>query len=175
MVSKMVFEKIGQFETSMSSGGSDSDFFLRARAAGCRLIYTPHAVISHRIACNRITPEYFRWDALASGAQHCAHFDYQQKGRIGLLLRCTARLAQAALINLPLLVVAKLVKDEGEVLGRKTLLWRAEGYLRKTLSILAPRLFPQSGFYKSLEFRQGRIAGQDIHLSETMPELKVIA
>jgi len=175
LVARSVFEQIGYFGALMSSGGSDSDFFQRARRAGCRLIYTPHAVIRHRVPASRITPEYFRWDALASGAQLTAHLDYQHKGLAGLLLRCIARIAQAALVNLPLMVVAWLVEDQAEVLGRKTLLWRAEGYLRKTLTILAPRLFPQRRFYESLEFRQRRTAGQGAESPKHVAKLEVTA
>ena len=169
MVARAVFEKIGLFETSMTSGGSDSSFFIRARSAGFDLMYTPDAVIRHRIPRSRTTAEFFRRDALASGAQHCAHFDYQDKGLIGLLPRCAARWGQALLINLPLLLLALIRRDEGEILGRKTLLWKAEGYTRKTLTVLAPRLFSQHRFYESLDFRQGRPAEQEVPEPE-LPE-----
>jgi hypothetical protein len=46
------------------------------------------------------------------------------------------------------------------------LLWRAKGFVRTTLSLLAPRLFPQKKFFDSLALRQGREvdgpAGDDV-------------
>ena len=69
--------------------------------------------------------------------------------------------ADATLVTVPALVAAWLRGDEGQVLGRQTILWRAEGYLRKTLSVIAPRLFAQRRFFESLEFRNGRTIGQE--------------
>ena len=68
-----------------------------------------------------------------------------------------------------------MVKDEGEVLGRKTLLWRAEGYTRKTFTILAPKLFPQRSFYESLNFHQGRTVLQRTEEPDCGAKPRVIA
>ena len=39
LVARHVFEKVGSFDTSMAWGGSDSDFFLRVRAAGVAQVH----------------------------------------------------------------------------------------------------------------------------------------
>lgn len=159
LVARHVFQAIGIFDASQVGGGSDSDFFLRARSAGIALYYTPHAIVRHRVAPNRLTPEYFRWDA----QQGCAAFaglDFQYKGRCLLALLCIARIAHALLAVTPRLAWAWLRKDSPEVLGQSVRLWRAEGYARKTLAMLAPAWFPQRRYFADLEFRRGRIIGQ---------------
>ncbi len=159
LVHRDVFETVGEFDESMTSGGSDSDFFLRAKEANCRLWYTPTAVIRHRISPNRMTPEYLRWDALSGGAGHAAHFDYLKKGLAYMVGQCVLRIAQAGLWQVPLWLYAKWQRDPGQALGRRTRIWRTEGYVRKTLAVLPPMFFSQTAFFDSLEFRKGRDVG----------------
>jgi glycosyltransferase involved in cell wall biosynthesis len=166
LVARRVFDDIGLFDVTKICGESDSDFFLRAKTAGLELYYTPHAVIRHRVAPNRLTTEYFRWDA-QQGCIAFAGLDYKYKGRFALFLRCTARTGQAVLIVMPRLAWGWLRRDPREVLGQKVRLWRAEGYIRKTLSILAPALFSQERYFAGLEFRKGRIVGQKSVPAET--------
>jgi glycosyltransferase involved in cell wall biosynthesis len=160
LVARSVFEDVGTFDETMTSGGSDHDFFLRARAARYPLWYAPRAIIRHRIPARRLTKAYFRWDALTGGAGHAAHLDYKRKGLAWTVMMCVARLGHAGLVTLPKLVVAWSRGDDGHVLGRQTVLWRAEGYARKTLALIAPWLFAQRRFFESLEFRNGRTIGQ---------------
>jgi len=154
LVARRVFDLIGLFDVGLVNGGSDSDFFLRARAAGCQLWYTPHAAIRHRVPPERLTPGYFRWDAL-QGGENTACFDYQRYGAAKLVMLSVARIGQALLVHLPLLLVSRLLEDKGEMLGWRSRLWRSEGYIRRTLSLLAPRLFPQKKFLDSLSFHNG--------------------
>ena len=162
LVSRTVFDTVGMFDVSMSGGGSDSDLFLRARAAGFTLWYTPQAVIRHRIPASRLTAEYFRWDAWCCGASHLAHFDHQRRGRVALAALCAARLGQALAVHLPRWLWARMRGDEMAALGWRSRLWRTEGYVRKTLAILAPRWCAQRQFFEALEFRQGRSIGAPI-------------
>ncbi|HNT90079.1 MAG TPA: glycosyltransferase, partial [Candidatus Hydrogenedentes bacterium] len=46
--------------------------------------------------------------------------------------------------------------DAAEALDRRALLWRAEGYVRTTLWLMAPRVFPQSRFLEETQFRKER-------------------
>jgi glycosyltransferase involved in cell wall biosynthesis/peptidoglycan/xylan/chitin deacetylase (PgdA/CDA1 family) len=156
LVARQVFDSVGLFDESMTSGGSDSDFFMRARLAGHSLWFTPDAAIRHRIGRDRLEPEFFRWDALSGGAGHAAYFDYREEGARGLVWTCLLRLVHAAVCVVPALFWAWTVRDRGAALGRKTQLWRMEGYFRRTLSVLAPKLFAQEKFFASLEFRKGR-------------------
>lgn len=156
LVSRELFDRLGGFSEAFPSGGSDSDFFLRAREAGETLLYNPAAPIRHRVDENRLTPEYLRWGALVSGSDHIARFDLKNHGRVGLLTRCVARLGQAAAVNGPLLLLAKVRGDVGEAMGRRALLARCEGYTRRTLQTFFPRLFAQPEFFKSLDMGEGR-------------------
>ncbi len=166
LVARHVFEKVGSFDTSMAWGGSDSDFFLRVRAAGVAQYYTPHAVIRHRIPLNRLTPECLCRDA-QQGCLALADLQYRYKGRAMLVLLCLARLAQALLVLLPGLAWARIRGKAGEVLDYQVRLWRSVGYLRKALSLLSPRWFAQERYFSGLKFCKGRIAGQQAATAET--------
>jgi hypothetical protein len=55
-----------------------------------------------------------------------------------------------------LLLAAWLCHDRGQVLGRRIRLWRTEGYLRKCIALIAPRMLPQQRFFDSMSFDRGR-------------------
>ena len=156
LVARSVFDAIGEFDESFVNGGSDYDFFVRARAAGFPLWYAPRAVIRHRVDPSRLSADYLRLDALSGGADHAEHLDFERHGLRRLLGRGLARIVQALLIHGPLMLGAWLRHDRGRALGRRVRLWRAEGYLRKCMAIAAPRLFPQQRFFDSLSFHHGR-------------------
>jgi glycosyltransferase involved in cell wall biosynthesis/peptidoglycan/xylan/chitin deacetylase (PgdA/CDA1 family) len=154
LVARSVFERIGQFDESFVNGGSDYDFFARARAAGFALWYTPDAVVRHRVDPRRLSADYLRRDALLSGAEHAEHLDFKQSGLIKVLGCGLARVGQALLVHGPLLLAAWLRHDRGQVLGRRIRLWRTEGYLRKCVALAAPARFSQARFLDSMSFRQ---------------------
>ncbi len=156
LVARSIFKAIGMFDETKATGGSDHVFFSKARDRGYALWYTPQAIIRHRVLPGRLTPEYLRWDAIAGGAEHAYSLGYQRGGSAALLVLCGARVVQALVVHLPLLAWAWLRRDRGGVLGRRTLLWRTEGYVRRTLAILTPKWFSQPRFFATLEFRNGR-------------------
>ncbi|HEX3724969.1 MAG TPA: glycosyltransferase family A protein, partial [Pirellulales bacterium] len=159
LVARRVIDTVGMFDATKVCGESDSDFFLRAKTADLPLVYTPHAIVRHRVAPNRLTTEYFRWDA-QQGCNAFAGLDLKYKGRPWLVLRCIARIAHALVVVVPKLAWSWLRQDTGEILGQKVRLWRTEGYARGTLALLAPGWFPQQRYFANLEFRRGRIVGQ---------------
>jgi succinoglycan biosynthesis protein ExoM len=167
LVARHAFDAVGIFDASRLCGGSDSDFFLRARAAGMELFYTPHAVVRHRVAPNRLTNEYLRWDA-RQGCSAFAGLDFKFKGRVMLAAVCIARIVHAMLVVVPRLAWGWLRGDPGEVLGQKVRLWRTEGYVRGTLALLAPTWFPQRRYFADLEFRRGRVVGQPVMHAEAV-------
>lgn len=159
IVAKKLFEEIGEFDESMINGGSDFDFFVRAKDAGYEIWYAPDAVIRHRISQERLSPAYFRWDAMSSGAEHAAYFDYEKSGIAKLVGMCLLRLAKTTTLDLPRYLWNAVFGRKGEALGHRTSIWRTEGYFRRTLSIIAPSLFPQDDFFEQLNFRAGRTYG----------------
>jgi glycosyltransferase involved in cell wall biosynthesis len=158
LVARQVIETVGNFDASMAWGGSDSDFFLRARVAGIPMCYAPRAIIRHRIPPNRLTPEYFRWDA-QQGCDALACHDCKYRGRGMLVLICLGRIAQGLFFLVPGLVFARLKNNRGAVLDYQVRLWRISGYLRRTLALLAPRWFSQESYFAHLKFRMGRTIG----------------
>lgn len=161
LIARKVFDSIGLFDTSMSSG-EDTDFLLRTRAAGFDIWTAPNALIHHLILPYRLEPAYFRWDSLKSGS-NLAKVNCKQMGRLKTSLLCLARIGQALLVNLPYLLLAYLKSENAEILDRKCLLWRAVGYTRRTMHLLAPELFPQTLFFDWLDFRKRKstLAGSD--------------
>jgi GT2 family glycosyltransferase len=158
LVARQVFETVGCFENSKIGAGSDSDFFLRARHAGIDLWYTPYAIVRHRVAENRLTTDYFRWDA-QQGCSAFASLDYKHKGASRLALTCLLRFLHAGAIVGPRLAWAWIRRDEGALLGERVRLWRTEGYVRTTFALLAPHWFPQERYFADLHFRRGRVVG----------------
>jgi len=156
LVSRAVFDAIGNFDESFISGGSDYEFFGRARAAGFAMWYTPDAVIRHRVDPSRLSVEHLRLDALSGGAEHAEHIDLKRLGLRRVFGSGLARAVQAVVIHTPLMLEAWLRHDRGRVLGRGIRLWRTEGYLRKCIALVAPTLLPQQRFFDSLSFRHGR-------------------
>ena len=57
---------------------------------------------------------------------------------------------------MPQLIVAKLRGDAGVVLEKRCVLWRCGTYLRASLYLMAPGLFPQRAFFEGLSFRGER-------------------
>jgi glycosyltransferase involved in cell wall biosynthesis len=155
LIRKQLFDRLGAFDGSMTRGSHDVDFFMRAREAGVAMVYAPHAPILHRVPAFRLEPAYFRWDSFRTG-DNLASSDWEHRGALTTSMLCAARMVQAALVNLPIWLLALLRGDAPRALGRRTLLWRCEGYLRRTLSLLSPRLCAQEAFFSTMDFRMGR-------------------
>lgn len=155
LVKKPVFDIVGNFDTTMTQGGSDNDFFRRVLRAGFEIWFTPKAKIYHIVPSYRLKDGYFLRTSNSHGC-NLAKIDYKEKGLTCLFLLCIARIGQALLINLPLMCWGYLKRYNEEILSRKCLLWQAVGYTRKTLFLIAPRVFTQERFFARLEFREKR-------------------
>ncbi|HEX4147755.1 MAG TPA: glycosyltransferase, partial [Pirellulales bacterium] len=136
LVARNVFEAVGIFDTTLLLGGSDRDFFHRARLAGFEIRYTPDAVIRHCISPERTTLDYLRWDA-QQGCGAMAHYDFKFRGRAVMVASCAARIGHGLLVLLPGLAGASLAEARGPRLDYEVRLWRVVGYARKTLALLA--------------------------------------
>ncbi len=155
LIHRRVFEKIGAFDDSMLTGGCDRDFILRAQAAKIPFGWAYASSGLHLISEHRFTFEHVKWYSLQWGCSF-AHIDGKRFGIKQTLFLCVARIGQALLVTLPLLVRAKITGNSSEIRDRKALLWRAVGYTRKTLQLLAPGVFRQKRFFSQVEFRRGR-------------------
>ena len=155
LIKRSVFDSIGVFDEKMLTGGCDRDLVLRMMDAGFVVGLTPKAVVRHLIPVARLTPEHLRWYSLQFGNSF-AHIDFKRLGRWKTTLACVARIGQALIVNLPLLLLAFSLQKRAEIQDRKILLWRAVGYAGKTLSLLAPQVFPEKWLLARLEFRKER-------------------
>ena len=151
----MIFDICGRFDEDRKWGGEDLEFFQRVRLSGIESWYIPTAVVHHMIPPYRLKEKYLFWKSLWEGAVF-AYSNYKEWGIVKTTLACIARMGQALFVNLPCLFWSYLVNDHAEILGRKCLLWRAVSYMRCTLDLLAPQLFPQERFFSGLEFRRER-------------------
>ena len=156
LLEKRVFEKAGILDGSLTRGGEDIELGSRIRRAGFEGWFAPQAVVHHIIPPYRLEDGYLLWTALRSG-DNFAYRDYKEWGLGKTLITCVARIGQGLLINAPLLIWSYFTRNRAEVLGRKCLLWRAVGYVRQTLFLLAPRLFSQEDHFARLEFRRERV------------------
>jgi len=152
MIQRKVFERVGVFDTRMHNG-SDRDFFWRALKMGMKMWYAPRAIVYHIIPESRLTYEYFKRKSLSIGLSN-AHLRYKYKGRLRWLLALVRWVFRALARDVWILLLAYLVHNNSWHLDRKCRLWITEGYVRGSMSILAPRLLRQKRFYESLELRR---------------------
>ncbi len=158
LVHRRVFERIGSFDETMLTGGCDRDFLLRACAAGVVMGWAPEAVARHLISADRFSAAHMRSYSLQWGCSF-AHIDRKRWGMARTTLACIARIGQAVLVNLPCALAARARGDQRQLRDREVLLWRAQGYVRKTLQMLMPSLFAQERFFAAVEFRRVRPEG----------------
>jgi len=155
LIHRWVFEQVGTFDESMLTGGCDRDFLLRATDVGVAMGWAPKAAGRHLILPERITYRHVQWYSLQWGCSF-AYIDRKRSGMIKTTLSAIARIGQAVLVHIPVLLWAKLQGDRAKVLDRQALLWRAVGYCRRTLQLLAPHLFAQEQFFSRVEFRRAQ-------------------
>lgn len=153
LIKREVYDAVGNYDKSLVMGGEDGELFARVLGAGFEVWHAPRAVVRQVTPPYRLKEDYLIWTSLRY-AENFAYVDYKKWGLGGTILACIARIGQALLVNLPILFCAYLSGDDAEVLGRKCLLWRAVGYTRKTLFLIAPHLFQQERFFAGLEFRK---------------------
>lgn len=154
LVHRRVFEKVGQFNPALSDG-EDHDLFMRALDAGFTGWFTPEAVVDHLTPGYRMTEAYIRWRYLRYGKNR-AQFDKKHTSFPKWCIILVARAGQALLQHLPRYIGARLLGKDDLRLTTRCLLWRFEGYLYTWLHLTAPSLFPQSKFFKYVEFRSER-------------------
>ncbi len=159
-VARSVFDKLGTFDANNAWGGSDYDFFFRARSAGVVMYFAPEAIIRHRIPPNRLTPAYLHWDA-EQGCHTMAALQFKYQGRLLNAASCLARVGQTLGVLLPSLLWARLQQQAPAALDYRVRIWRNQGYLRRSLSLWAPRWFSQERHFAALKFRAGRTLSQD--------------
>lgn len=152
-----VFQAVGQFDESWTDGGSDLEFTARLRRAGIEAWFTPKAIVRHHVPAYRLKESYLFWTSLRTGSNF-AYRDFREWGLAKSMIACLARITQAAFINFPLMLLAYIMGNRAEEIGRKCLLLRAWGYVRQSLSLVSPRVLSQETYFSRLSFRSERSA-----------------
>ena len=155
LVSRELFNLIGLFVEDIKEGGSDWQLVHDARAAGVTPWYASRATIRHRVEENRMTPAYFCWDAQNGGVSQ-ADADYRRTGTAGLLLRCAARMLRA-IFHIPMRILTAITPPRYGSAQCNMIVWRTNGYVRRAVTLLAPKLIPQKRFHEYVDFRSGRV------------------
>ena len=159
MLKNSIFEIVGKFDDSLIRGGEDIEFASRIRKSKLGSWYTPKAIVHHVTPEYRTQEGYLIWASLRAG-DNFAHRDYLELGLLKTALACLARIGQATLINLPLLLWFSILNKKEEKLARKYLILRTVAYLNRTLNLISPTLFTFKNFFNRLEFRKERKAFQ---------------
>lgn len=157
LVHRSVLDEVGHFDLRYQMKGPDSDLYRRMVAAGIEAWFAPRAIVHHVTPPARLTDRYLKITSMKVGWSF-AHRDHASSGGIGLAVRTAARITQGVVCHFPRLLAFLLRGDVESALGIHCLLWRAEGYTRSALKMLAPKLFSQSTFFTWLE-KGGKSAG----------------
>lgn len=157
MVHRSLFDDVGLFVVNIKEGGSDWKLVEEARAFGATPWFSVNAGIRHRVEENRMTPAYFRWDS-QNGGVSAADVDFRKLGLGGVVAKGVARLVRLA-PRIPLLIVDAIRPPKYGSSQSQMMWWRTAGYLRRTITLLAPQAFPQKAFHEYVDFRTGRIVG----------------
>jgi len=155
LVRRRVFEQIGGFDELILTGGGDRDFLLRAKDAGIVMGWSPTAPGLHQIPPERIQYKHVKWYSVQWGCSF-AHIDRKRFGLVKTMLSAIARVVQTLLVHVPMLLWGWIRGDSKTILDRQALYCRTVGYVRRTLQLLAPKIFTQEKFFARVEFRRGR-------------------
>ncbi len=155
LIRRDLFDRVGLFDAARKTAGEDGELFRRVEAAGMVAWYTPRAVMYHAVPGYRARPGYLRWKSLGCGRLRAEQDRQQGAARVAAM--AIARLTHAALVAAPRAAWSLAVGRPGAALGDACLAWRAWGYARTALTLLAPRAFPQRAFLERLEHRSERL------------------
>jgi glycosyltransferase involved in cell wall biosynthesis len=154
LIHRTVFEKVGAFNPSLTSG-EDSDLHRRMLAAAIPVWYNPAALVQHIIPPHRLEDAYFLWASTRHGWNR-ARWERERLGWPRRVANPVARLLQAGLVFLPRLAWGRLRGDREQVLETRCLLARALGYLRGAAHWNLSPWFAQPSMADRLEFRSER-------------------
>lgn len=155
MIDREVIREIGNFDESMIMGGADYDLMIRARNAGHDAWFVPKAVVLHRIPEDRLTTAFMKKDSLQSGGM-LAILRHRYHGWWAMVAELVARIGQAALVTLPMMVVAGVTKNGAGLRDRRIKWWRLIGFARYAVLLTCPVLPGNRSFIEKLDFREGR-------------------
>ena len=79
LLERKIFAEVGQFDTTLSRGGEDADFFRRVKRKGIDMWYAPEALAHHVIPPYRLEVGYLIWCSMRDGVNY-AYMDQKESG-----------------------------------------------------------------------------------------------
>ena len=156
-----VLDSLGGFDECPVGGGEDVRFAVKVRRAGFEAWYTDKAVVHHQVPRYRLEENFLIWSSLRGGV--CLAYRDSEELSLGqIVLLCALKMGRALLITLPLMLKAYISGNSAELIARNCSVSRAWGYLRESICLISPRIFPQKEYRAQLTFRGERkaFAGQ---------------
>lgn len=150
LIHRAVFEQVGGFDPAFRQG-VDTEFFWRVEGAGLSLGAAPQALVYHVIPEYRLETDYLRGLCFRMGVA-MQQIQKKYQGRVTIGLAMLKMMGIALVVDFPQLLLATLLYDTASALGWRCRLWYKTAFIRAVLSALAPRIFPQRQFFRSLDF-----------------------
>ncbi|RAI43658.1 glycosyltransferase [Rhodoplanes roseus] len=135
LVRRVLFEKVGLFDRSLSYG-EDAEWFRRARRHGAVTVFARNAVVRHLVPAERLQLSYLLPMA-GRGAESRVADDFKDGGLAVVLRLCALRAAHVCLIAFPRLVAARMAGDQSASAGRACSVHFSIVYIRTAMGILA--------------------------------------
>jgi GT2 family glycosyltransferase len=148
LVHTAVFQKVGLFDETLTTGGEDTDLYRRIRAAGYAGWFTPSALVWHVIPADRLEVDSLEWTASRIGG-HVARRETRESGLAARCLWTSIRMAQWLVAQGPKRLRARLKGDLEAVVAQRC--WRRflTAYLQTRLPVFS--LLPKR--MATLDFR----------------------
>lgn len=128
LIHNSLFKRYGSFNVEFLGGGEDSEFLLRLKHAGVKMVFSPQAIVSHVISKNRLTDAYLNRVAKRNGVA-LARCHHQLNGVLMHLCQTTLRFLNVVIQIVPHLLLVELTKDVTKTLELKCRLSKHMGYL----------------------------------------------
>jgi GT2 family glycosyltransferase len=147
LIHRSLFDQVGLFDESLTSGGEDTDLYRRLRAAGVPGWFTPSAIVWHLIPRERLTVDKLEWTATRIGG-HVARRERREQGRAGRALMLAIRATQWCLAKGPKQLRAWWRQDSEQKLALRCWTRFLSGYFQEAVQgwRLSRRVAPNLDF-----------------------------
>jgi len=156
MVRRAILQRLGGFDEQILESGSDSDLFWRARAEGASIWLAPAALAHHVISRRRLSEEHLGYVALRVG-MCAARVRWKHVGWLRWFLALVYTVVRSTTVDTAAWCVGTLAGRPWQRQDARLRWLGTVGYVRRSLMILAPRLFRQTAFRQRINFRNRHV------------------
>jgi glycosyltransferase involved in cell wall biosynthesis len=144
LLNTAIFGQIGDFDVAIGYGpeayGTDADFFTRLEDGGFKIAYAPRALVHHVIPESRMQVFSIKRSFFKGGVAS-AQIHFKNYGRSKVLTHMAWRLGVILGRDIPLLVLASLLRCQPLILESLAGVSATAGYFWGSLRLLKPGLF----------------------------------